>query len=104
MVVNVPPSLAMYEDMLHGFFRTMIMKLDKNSHKETPTKESIPSIMDLLRCEITEFEEQMIIDKFDENSLIELADQANFAFLAYAALRMQGVQHEQDKESYVRVR
>jgi hypothetical protein len=72
----------------------MIAKLDKNSWKQTPTVNSLPEIMDLLREEIFEFENQMADDKFNENSLIELMDQANFSFLAYVALRLQGVQHE----------
>jgi hypothetical protein len=71
----------------------MIKKLDKNSWKSTPTVESLPRIMDLLIEEIIEFEDQIILDKFDENSLIELMDQANFSFLAYVALRLQGVEH-----------
>jgi AICAR transformylase/IMP cyclohydrolase PurH len=91
--IQVPDSIAQYREHLHEFFMGMILKLDKNSHKETPTKETIPKIMDLLRMEIAEFEEQMDKDKFDENSLIELMDQANFSFLAYVALRMQGVEH-----------
>jgi hypothetical protein len=76
------------------FFDGMMKKLDKNSHKDTPTKETLPKIMDLLREEIKEFEEQLYKDRFDENSLIELMDQANFSFLAYVALRMEGVKHE----------
>jgi hypothetical protein len=71
----------------------MIEKLRKNAHKETPTKESLKRIMELLILEIIEFEDQLIKDKFDENSLIELCDQANFSFLAYVALRLQGVKH-----------
>jgi hypothetical protein len=94
IVVQVPQSLSAYHSLLHDFFEGMIMKLAKNSHKDTPTKESLPKIMDLLREEIREFEEQLAEDRFNENSLIELMDQANFAFLAYVALRMEGVKHE----------
>jgi hypothetical protein len=75
------------------FVQGMVTKLDKNSHKETPTTHDIPGILDLLHEEILEFEEQLNRDKFDENTLIELMDTANFAFLAYVALRMQGVNH-----------
>jgi hypothetical protein len=50
--------------------------------------------MDLLVEEIVEFENQLEEDKFNENSLVELMDQANFSFLAYVALRRQGVKHE----------
>jgi hypothetical protein len=98
VVVQVPKSIAAYHWMLHDFFKGMIMKLAKNSHKDTPTKETLPKIMDLLREEIREFEEQLAEDKFNENSLIELMDQANFSFLAYVALRMEGVKHG-DKEN-----
>jgi hypothetical protein len=94
--IDVPESINNYGLLLSDFVKTMVHKLDKNSHKDTPTKESLPKIMDLLADEIHEFETQVDADKFNENSLIELADQANFSFLAYIALRMQGVKHEQD--------
>jgi hypothetical protein len=71
----------------------MIHKLDINSFKDTPTVKSIPQILDNLQEEIIEFEEQMALNKFDENTLIELMDTANFAYLAYVALRLQGVEH-----------
>ena len=93
MVIEIPTSLGQYFHHLNYFFRGMIYKLDKNSHKETPTTKDIPAILDLLAEEIVEFEEQLAKDKFDENTLIELMDTANFAFLAYVALRMQGVNH-----------
>jgi len=94
IIIQVPNSLRPYHSFLHEFFRTMIDKLDKNSHKETPTKESLEKIMDLLLEEIVEFEKQVAEDKFNGNSLVELADQANFSFLAYVALRLEGVKHE----------
>ena len=94
IITQVPYSLRSYHHLLQDFFKIMIMKLDKNSHKETPTKENLSGIMDLLLQEIIEFENQVHQDKFNENSLIELADQANFAFLAYVALRLEGVKHE----------
>ena len=93
--VSIPNSIGNYAVLLEDFIKTMVHKLDKNSHKETPTKESLPAIMDLLVEEIFEFEQQIDADKFNENSLVELADQANFSFLAYVALRQQGVKHEQ---------
>lgn len=67
----------------------MMIKLDKNSHKETPTTRDIPGILDLLQLEVDEFELQFNEDKHDGNVLVELADVANFAFLAYVALKLQ---------------
>jgi len=93
IVTSIPKSIEQYQEYLRRFFEGMITKLDKNSHKSTPTVETLPKIMDLLRQEIIEFEEQLADKKFDENSLIELMDQANFSFLAYVALRLQGVEH-----------
>jgi hypothetical protein len=93
IIIQVPESIDKYRPMLLDFFNMMLMKLDKNSHKDTPTMETLPKIMDLLLDEIIEFEEQIGKDKFNENSLVELADQANFSFLAYVALRTQGVEH-----------
>ena len=91
MIIEVPESLQKYNHLLKGFFDGMIMKLDKNSHKETPTKETVANIINLLMDEIQEFENQLEEDRFNENSLIELMDAANFAFLAYVALRLEGV-------------
>lgn len=93
IIVQVPDSLRQYHSLLLDFVNTMINKLDKNSHKQTPTTASLPTIMELLQLEIDEFMEQIGEDKFNENSLVELADQANFSFLAYVALRLQGVKH-----------
>jgi hypothetical protein len=93
IIVQVPDSLRKYHRFLQDFFDKMVYKLHKNAHKETPAKESLQKIMDLLIEEIIEFENQIAKDKFNENSLIELADQANFAFLAYVALRLEGVKH-----------
>src|SRR4249920_3662780 len=93
ILVQIPDSIKQYRWFLQDFVKGMITKLDKNSHNNTPTVETLPKIMDLLREEIKEFEEQLAENKFDENSLIELMDQANFSFLAYVALRLQGVKH-----------
>ena len=94
MLIHVPDSLVEFHDSLADFFEGMMMKLDKNSHKDTPKSKDIPEIIENLREEVVEFEEQLALDKFDENTLIELMDAANFAFLAYVALRLQGVKHE----------
>jgi hypothetical protein len=93
ITVHVPQSIEKYAQNLADFFDGMIDKLDKNSHKDTPTVKTIPAIIDNLREEVVEFEEQLAFNKFDENTLIELMDAANFAFLAYVALRLQGVEH-----------
>jgi len=93
VMIRIPQEIEKYSPLLQDFFDGMIEKLRKNAHKETPTKESLERIMELLALEIIEFEEQLAADKFDENSLIELMDQANFSFLAYVALRLQGVEH-----------
>src|SRR5262245_52967896 len=96
--ITLPKSVEKYGVFLADFIDGMLVKLDKNSHKETPTLKTLPEIMELLRKEIIEFEEQLNANKFDENSLIELMDQANFSFLAYVALRIQGVQHGSKSE------
>ena len=85
--ITIPPSIEKYAVYLADFVDGMVKKLDKNSHKDTPTRENLQTIMDLLIEEISEFEMQVAEDRFSENSLIELMDQANFAFLAYIALR-----------------
>jgi hypothetical protein len=95
ITVDVPVSLQKHARHLAKFFEGMIRKLDKNSHKDTPTIHNIPTIVDLLVEEVVEFEDQFHTDRNNENSLIELMDVANFAFLAYVALRNQGVEHAQ---------
>ena len=99
ITVLIPDSLGKYHNLLWQFFNGMVRKLDINSHKETPTMKSIPEIIDNLREEVVEFEEQLALDKWDENSLIELMDAANFAFLTYVALRLQGVEHGKQNSS-----
>jgi len=99
ILVQIPDSLREYHNPLLDFFKGMIKKLDKNCHKDTPSIQDMGRIIDLLRLEIEEFEEQLGINKFDENSLIELMDTANFAFLAYVALRNQGVKHAEESSS-----
>ncbi len=98
IMVHVPESIKDYTLHLAAFFDGMIIKLDKNSHKETPTKANVPQIMDLLAEEIAEFEEQFHRDKYGENSFVELMDVANFAFLAFVALRMQRIKHAQENK------
>ena len=94
LIVQIPNSLYPYHGFLQDFFTRMIEKLDKNSYKETPTKANLHEIMDLPINEVTELEDQVHKDRLDENTFMELADIANFAFLAYAALRLEGVKHE----------
>jgi hypothetical protein len=86
-----PASIEGYREYFEAFVEGMLKKLDKNSYKNTPTVNTIHTIIDLMEEEIAEFELQFSEDKYDENTLIELMDVANFAFLAYIALRMQGV-------------
>ena len=93
IVVTIPPSIDKYTIFFKMFIDGMLQKLDKNSHKDTPTINTIPEILDKLEEEIVEFQEQMFGDPMGENGLIELMDVANFAFLAYVALRNQGVNH-----------
>jgi NTP pyrophosphatase (non-canonical NTP hydrolase) len=94
ILLQVPDSLRDYHFFLQGFFMKMIIKLDKNSWKETPTKANLHEIMDLLVDEVVEFEAQVDKNRLDINAYMELADIANFAFLAYAALRLEGVKNE----------
>jgi hypothetical protein len=93
LLIEVPDSIKTWQPFLLRFFKGMMDKLDKNSWKQTPKLETLPRIMELLKEEIEEFESQLEEDRFNENSLVELMDQANFAFLAYVALRMEGVKH-----------
>jgi hypothetical protein len=89
LIVEVPPTLEQHKYLLEKFVESMVLKLHKNSHKETPTIKTVPEIIDLMMLEVDEFEEQFFENKDDPNALLELADVANFAFLAYFALRTQ---------------
>jgi hypothetical protein len=91
LTVIIPKSIEQYTPLIQSFVDGMIIKLDKNSWKKTPTVNSIPEIIDLLGGELSEFEEQFFENKYDENVLVELMDVANYAFLAYVALRLQGL-------------
>jgi len=89
VVVRTPSSIDQYTRLLESFVYGMVQKLDKNSHKETPTLNTVPEIIDFLKLEIDEFETQFFENKDDENTVVELFDIANFAFLAYIALKHQ---------------
>jgi hypothetical protein len=100
IIVEIPDSIGPYHSLLQGFFEGMIMKLDKNSHKNTPAIKDIPAILECLADEVAEFEEQFLLDKYNFNTLVELMDAANYAFLAYVVLRNQGVKHEDAASDY----
>jgi hypothetical protein len=74
---------------LNAFVDGMITKLVKNAHKKTIEAGDERRIMALLLREAAEFLEQMADDRLDENALWELCDIANFAFLAYVALKQE---------------
>lgn len=97
MRINTPPTLAGLQAHLRDFLDMMVFKLHQNSHKETPTRDQIPDIVAGIRREIEEFEEQLAAEKNDPNSLVELADAANMAFLAFVALRNQGVKDTRER-------
>jgi len=94
IIACIPPEIEKYTEYLGAFLDGMLVKLVKNAHKDTPTMKSIPEIIENLREEVIEFEEQLALDKFDENTLVELFDTANFALRGYVALRLQEVEHE----------
>ncbi len=97
IAIPIAPALQKFRIHIRDFIAGMVFKLNKNSHKETPDRLHIDSIIQLLREEIYEFEEQLKNDKFDENSLLELFDIANYAFLAFVALRNDGVETYREK-------
>jgi SNF2 family DNA or RNA helicase len=78
------------EERLREFLQGMLHKLDINSHKRTPEITDVPGMTDMLIGELEEFTEQFETNKHDVNTLIELFDVANFAFLIFLALRNQG--------------
>jgi len=79
----VPASIQHYEDQLESFLLGMIHKLDLNSHKDTPTTETIERILELLFQEVVEYKNE----SGRKRRLVELMDVANFAFLLYLAER-----------------
>jgi hypothetical protein len=78
------------EERLREFMQGMLFKLDKNSHKHTPETADIPKMVIMLLNELEEFQNQFETDKHDPNTLVELFDVANFAFLMFLALRNRG--------------
>lgn len=97
IAVPIPPSLSKYREHLVEFFSGMVRKLDMNSHKDTPEKKDIPVMTGMLLGEVNEFLQQYGQDKFDVNTLVELMDASNMAFLMYVALRNQGVKTKKDR-------
>ncbi len=97
IAVPIPPSLQVYREPLREFFAGMVRKLHKNSHKNTPNTVDIPTLVNLLRGEIEEFEEQMEVDANSDNVLTEMYDTSNYAFLVFLACRGAGVQTKKEK-------
>lgn len=91
ITLQVPDELEKYRTHLYHFVDGMIAKLYKNRHKDAHTLPRMGVLVDLLKQEIVEFEEQLEANKWDTNSLRELMDTSNFAFLAYCVLREEGV-------------
>lgn len=97
IAVPCPPSLRAYREHLREFLSIMLRKLDMNSHKNTPTKRSVTAIVGAVLGELDEFLQQHAFDRHSENTLIELADGANLLFMAFVALRSEGVKTEKEK-------
>jgi hypothetical protein len=91
MQLYVPDSLLMFEERLREFFQGMLWKLHLNAHKKTPEVVDVPGMTRMLLAELGEFMEQFYKDKKDANTVVELFDVSNFAFLIFLALRNQGV-------------
>ena len=97
IAVGVPPSLQKYRGYLRTFIEGMVRKLDLNSHKDTPTRPAIDTLLALLQGEKEELEEQLRLNKLDPNSLIETYDISNYAFFTFVALRNDGVLSETEQ-------
>jgi len=87
LVLPIPESLTIYRGHLKEFFAGMMLKLDVNSHKNTPEMDDVPEVINKLLEEVQEFRDQLLKDPSDENTLVELMDAANFSFLAYIAVK-----------------
>lgn len=97
IAVSIPPDLKKYREGLRTFFEGMIRKLSINSHKDTPAKTDLEGIIKLMLDEVEELREQLSENRFDENSLAETYDCANYAFLAFVALRNDGVKTKKER-------
>lgn len=87
IVVSLDPKLKKYDRQLQAFFSGMLAKLALNSHKDTPEKSDTHKLTALLLRELAEFLEQVSTDRTSQNTIVELWDVANFAFLASVALQ-----------------
>lgn len=84
--IEIPSSIEVHRRDIEKFVKLMVHKLDINSHKNNPTRADASKMIELMKDEVLEFEEQYQDDKTDPNASLELADCANFALLAYVSL------------------
>jgi len=99
MKIDIPPSLSHHEPHLRAFFEAMVFKLHVNSYKDETAEKDVPILIDLGLKELQEFKDELVVgeggelsfDQIGPNSLIELADQANFQYLLFWFLRKRGV-------------
>lgn len=95
IIVEIPEELAGLQGDLQWFVGVMVEKLYQNRHKAT-TQSTEPSTFLLkLQAELLEVHEQWLADPCHPNMTRELADAANFAFLAHCAIEAWKARHRQ---------
>lgn len=105
MNISIPPAILDLAQPLAEFVGAMVHKLNVNSHKRAITDDDIDGLLQKMADEIDEFREQRQQNLQDPNSLMELVDTSNFAFLLFAHLRARGIRDTREEfiDEYFRV-
>lgn len=97
MRIVLPAILARHEDAFNSFVEGMIFKLHVNAFKDDLVVKDLPGLIDGMMAELTEFRDQLALEKNDPNTLSELVDMGNFVYLLFWLMRKQGVLDERER-------
>lgn len=94
ITVDIPEDIAEYGSHLENLLRLCVTKLFVNAHKSTPDMNEAEEMIDRLREELKELEDQLVENRLKGNSLLEIADVVNFALLTYIAIRNEQMKYK----------
>ena len=78
-------SSAEIAETADSLSKSMLLKLEENSHKPHWLDESLSDLVKMLDLEVEELKESLI-NQNDENSMLECADIANFCMFIHSKI------------------
>jgi predicted ribosome quality control (RQC) complex YloA/Tae2 family protein len=102
--IEIPDDIAEYGDHIKNLLGLCVTKLFVNAHKITPDIKEAEDMIDRLKEEVQELEDQLTENRLKGNSLLEIADVVNFALLTYIAIRNEQMKYKGQVDERSRIR